>query len=49
MSEKQTFEVLLEKDENLDATRITVPLDAEKIFGTKRVPIKLSVNGAFPK
>ncbi|HEX8250706.1 MAG TPA: YdeI/OmpD-associated family protein [Pyrinomonadaceae bacterium] len=46
MSEKQTFEVLLEKDENLDATRITVPLDAEKVFGAKRVPIKLSINGA---
>jgi antitoxin component of MazEF toxin-antitoxin module len=46
MSEKQTFELLLEKDENLDATRITIPLDVEKVFGAKRVPVKLSINGA---
>jgi bifunctional DNA-binding transcriptional regulator/antitoxin component of YhaV-PrlF toxin-antitoxin module len=46
MSEKQTFQVLLEKDENLDATRITIPFDAEKVFGAKRVPIKISINGA---
>jgi len=46
MSEKQTFQVLLEKDENLDATRITIPLDVEKVFGAKRVPVKISINGA---
>lgn len=46
MSEKQTFEVLLEKDENLDATRITIPFDVEKVYGAKRVPVKLSINGA---
>lgn len=46
MSEKQTFSVLLEKDENIDATRITVPFDVEKVFGAKRVPVKISINGA---
>lgn len=46
MSEKQTFEVLLEKHENSEATVITIPFDAEKVFGAKRVPVKISVNGA---
>ena len=46
MSEKQTFKVLLEKDENIDATRITIPFDVEKVFGAKRVPVKVSINGA---
>ena len=46
MSEKQTFQVLLEKDENIDATRITIPFDVEKVFGGKRVPVKVSINGA---
>lgn len=46
MSEKQTFSVLLEKDEKIDATRITIPFDVEKVFGGKRVPVKVSINGA---
>jgi bifunctional DNA-binding transcriptional regulator/antitoxin component of YhaV-PrlF toxin-antitoxin module len=46
MSEKQTFKVLLEKDENIDATRITIPFDVEKTFGARRVPVKVSINGA---
>ena len=46
MSEKQTFKVLLEKDEKTDATRITIPFDVEKVFGAKRVPVKVSINGA---
>jgi len=46
MSEKQTFKVLLEKDENIDATRITIPFDVEKVFGARRVPVKISINGA---
>jgi bifunctional DNA-binding transcriptional regulator/antitoxin component of YhaV-PrlF toxin-antitoxin module len=46
MSEKQTFKVLLEKDEDIDATRITIPFDVEKVFGGKRVPVKVSINGA---
>lgn len=46
MSEKQTFEVLLEKHEGMDATGITIPFDVEKIFGAKRVPVKIRINGA---
>lgn len=46
MSEKQTFTVLLEKHENSEATGIEIPFDAEKIFGARRVPVKISVNGA---
>jgi bifunctional DNA-binding transcriptional regulator/antitoxin component of YhaV-PrlF toxin-antitoxin module len=46
MSEKQTFEVLLEKHKNMQATHIRIPFDVEKVFGAKRVPVKISVNGA---
>jgi bifunctional DNA-binding transcriptional regulator/antitoxin component of YhaV-PrlF toxin-antitoxin module len=46
MAEKQTFEVLLEKHENMEATGITIPFDVEKVFGAKRVPVKVSINGA---
>ena len=46
MAEKQTFEVLLEKHENSEATGITIPFDVEKVFGGKRVPIKATINGA---
>lgn len=46
MAEKQTFETVLEKHENMDATGITIPFDVEKIFGAKRVPVKVSINGA---
>ena len=46
MAEKQTFETVLEKHENIDATGITVPFDVEKIFGAKRVPVKAWINGA---
>ena len=46
MAEKQTFEVLLEKYENSEATAITIPFDVEKVFGGKRVPIKATINGA---
>ena len=45
MAEKQIFEVLLEKHENMEATGITIPFDVEKIFGAKRVPVKVWVNG----
>lgn len=44
MSEKQIFEVLLEKHENMEATGITIPFDVEKVFGAKRVPVKVWVN-----
>lgn len=46
MADKQTFEAVLEKHENMDATGITIPFDVEKIFGAKRVPVKISINGA---
>ena len=46
MAEKQIFKVLLEKHEKMDATGITIPFDVEKIFGAKRVPVKVWVNGA---
>lgn len=46
MAEKQIFDVLLEKHENSEATGITIPFDVEKVFGAKRVPVKVSVNGA---
>ena len=46
MAEKQTFETLLEKHENMDATGITIPFDVEKVFGAKRVPVRVSINGA---
>jgi hypothetical protein len=46
MSEKQIFEVTLEKHEKIDATGITVPFDVEQVFGAKKVPVKVSINGA---
>lgn len=46
MAEKQTFKAVLEKHEKLEATGITVPFDVEKVFGAKRVPVKVSINGA---
>ncbi len=46
MSEKQTFEVVLEKHPKMDAAGITIPFDVEKIFGAKRVPVIVTINGA---
>lgn len=46
MSEKQTFKVLLEKHETMDATGITIPFDVEKVFGARRVPVKVKINDA---
>ena len=46
MAEKQTFEVVLEKHADMDATGITIPFDVEKVFGAKRVPVKVKINGA---
>lgn len=46
MSEKQTFETRLEQHENSEATGIYIPFDVEKVFGAKRVPVKVSINGA---
>jgi bifunctional DNA-binding transcriptional regulator/antitoxin component of YhaV-PrlF toxin-antitoxin module len=46
MSEKQTFEVLLEKYRTTDATGITIPFDVKEVFGNKRVPVKVRINDA---
>lgn len=46
MAEKQTFETVLEKHEKIDAAGITIPFDVEKVFGAKRVPVKVRINGA---
>jgi hypothetical protein len=46
MAEKQIFKVLLEKHEGMEATGITIPFDVEKVFGAKRVPVRVWVNGA---
>lgn len=43
-STKQTITVKLEKHEKLDATGITIPFDVEEVFGSKRVPVKATVN-----
>jgi len=40
------FETILEKHENMDATGITIPFDVEKVFGKKKVPVRVSINGA---
>ena len=45
MAEKQIFKVVLEKHENMEATGITIPFDVEAVFGGKRVPVKVWVNG----
>ena len=46
MAEKQIFKVLLEKHDKSEATGITIPFDVEKVFGAKRVPVKVQINGA---
>ena len=45
MAEKQIFEVVLEKHPGMEATGITVPFDVEEVYGAKRVPVKVRVNG----
>jgi bifunctional DNA-binding transcriptional regulator/antitoxin component of YhaV-PrlF toxin-antitoxin module len=46
MAEKQIFDVVLEKHEGMEATGITIPFDVEQVFGAKRVPVKVWINGA---
>jgi uncharacterized protein YdeI (YjbR/CyaY-like superfamily) len=46
MAEKQIFKVVLEKHEGMDATGICIPFDVEKVFGAKRVAVKVKINGA---
>jgi bifunctional DNA-binding transcriptional regulator/antitoxin component of YhaV-PrlF toxin-antitoxin module len=45
MAERQIFKVVLEKHEGMEATGITIPFDVEKVFGKKRCPVKVWVNG----
>jgi hypothetical protein len=47
MSEKQIFEVLPEKHQNTEATKLMIPFNVEKIFGAGRVPVKVVLNPAF--
>lgn len=44
--EKQTFQTILEKHDNSEATGIYIPFDVEKIFGARRVPVCGTINGA---
>jgi bifunctional DNA-binding transcriptional regulator/antitoxin component of YhaV-PrlF toxin-antitoxin module len=46
MAEKQTFTAKLEKHAKLDATGIRIPFDVEKVYGAKRVLVKVGINGA---
>jgi bifunctional DNA-binding transcriptional regulator/antitoxin component of YhaV-PrlF toxin-antitoxin module len=46
MDEKITFETVLEKHENSEATGIHFPFDIEKTFGAKRVPVRVWINQA---
>jgi len=46
MSDKQTIEVVLEKHPRMDAAGITIPFDVEAVFGAKRVPVIVTINGA---
>ena len=47
MAAKQTITVELEKHPSMEATGITIPFDAEEMWGSKRVPVKAVVNGAI--
>ena len=42
---KQTFTAELEKHPNMDAAGITLPFDVEAVFGAKRVPVVVVING----
>ena len=46
MAEKQTFDTVLEKHENMDATGITIPFDVKEVFGAMKVPVKVRINDA---
>ena len=46
MAEVKRFRVLLEKDENSEATGIHIPFSVEKEFGSRaRVPVRGTING----
>jgi bifunctional DNA-binding transcriptional regulator/antitoxin component of YhaV-PrlF toxin-antitoxin module len=40
------FEATLEKHAQSEATGITIPFDVEKVFGARRLPVKIAINGA---
>ncbi|HEX8289355.1 MAG TPA: YdeI/OmpD-associated family protein [Pyrinomonadaceae bacterium] len=44
MPDKQIFETQLEKHDNSEATGIYIPFDVEKVFGAKRVPVRVWIN-----
>lgn len=46
MADKQTFEAVLEKHPTMNATGITIPFDVASVWGSKRVPVVATVNGA---
>ncbi|CAN5397976.1 hypothetical protein BH20ACI2_BH20ACI2_06950 [soil metagenome] len=46
MADKQTFETTLDKHPTMNATGITIPFNVEAVFGSKRVPVKATVNAA---
>lgn len=41
MAEKQIFKTVLEQHKGMDATGITILFDVEKVFGAKRVPVRV--------
>lgn len=45
MAMKQTFTAKLEKHPKMDAAGVTVPFDVEQVFGAKRVPVVVMING----
>jgi bifunctional DNA-binding transcriptional regulator/antitoxin component of YhaV-PrlF toxin-antitoxin module len=45
MSGKQTIKTTLDRHGTMNATGIVIPLDVEKVFGAKRVPVRAMVNG----
>ncbi len=46
MGDKQTIEVVLEKHPRMDAAAVTIPFDVQEVFGSKRVPVIVTINGA---
>lgn len=45
MADKQTFEAVLEKHPKMDAAGITIPFDVEEVYGKRRVPVVIEING----
>ncbi|MFL5731883.1 MAG: YdeI/OmpD-associated family protein [Chloroflexia bacterium] len=42
----QRFQALLERDEEVDATRVAIPIDVHAVFGSRaRVPVRGTING----